>query len=43
MPGFTAEDTLDVVVKLQSYEQLLQLSLMSFSQISSITLLNYLK
>ena len=36
-------DITDVVVKLQSYEQLLQLSLMSFSQIHSISLLNYLR
>ena len=36
-------DITDVVVKLQSYEQLLQLSLASFAQINSISLLNYLK
>ena len=36
-------DITDVVVKLQSYEQLLQLSLAAFAQIHSISLLNYLK
>ena len=36
-------DITDVVVKLQSYQQSLQLALMSFVQISSTSLLNYLK
>jgi flagellar hook-associated protein 3 FlgL len=36
-------DMTDVVVKLQQFEQQLQMSLVAFSQISSISLLNYLK
>jgi flagellar hook-associated protein 3 FlgL len=36
-------DVANVVVQLQSYEQLLQLSLMSFEQITSISLLNYMR
>jgi flagellar hook-associated protein 3 FlgL len=36
-------DLTDVVVKLQSFEQQLQLSLEAFAQISSISLMNYLK
>lgn len=36
-------DVTDVVVKLQSYEQLLQLSLESFARIHSISLLNYIR
>jgi flagellar hook-associated protein 3 len=36
-------DITDVVVKLQAYQQSLQLALMSFVQISSTNLLNYLK
>ena len=36
-------DVTDVVVKLQSYEQMLHLSLMTFQKISSTSLLNYLQ
>jgi flagellar hook-associated protein 3 FlgL len=36
-------DVTDVVVKMQAYEQQLQLSLMAFAKISSTSLLNYLQ
>jgi flagellar hook-associated protein 3 len=40
--NLSGADVANVVVQLQSYQQLLQLALESFSQISSTTLLNYL-